>query len=460
MLLALAAFVIVQVLIGFWAAGKVRSEDDFLVAGRRLGPALAAASIFATWFGAESLAAAGGAYESGWSVMTTEPLAYGACLVLMGLFFAAPLWRRRITTLADFFSQRFGASTERIAAVLLLPSSILWAAAQIRAFGGIVALNSDGLLDPTTATVIAAAVAIVYTTSGGLLADVYTDVVQGGVLIVGLVILGVVVFAQLDTAAPAPVPHVSLAAPASFGDVLERWAIPICGSLVAQEALSRSLAARSPTVARNGAVIGGSLYILVGLIPLGIGLVGPRLAPDLAQSEDLLSHLSRQLLPGALHVVFTAGVIAAILSTVDSCLLVVSSVVTRNLTRHSAPAAATGRLRLARVAAAAAGLVAFALACTGLNVSDLVEEASGFGSAGVFVLAVVGTYGRFGGALAANASLAAGLGTWVAGRYLASDHVGHPYLWSLAAAATGFSIGWAIERWRGRMPPRSPPAAG
>ena len=68
MLILLFAFVAVQLAVALWLIRRIGTEDDFLVAGRRLGPALAATSIFATWFGAEScVGAAGAAYEGGWT---------------------------------------------------------------------------------------------------------------------------------------------------------------------------------------------------------------------------------------------------------------------------------------------------------------------------------------------------------------------------------------------------------
>ena len=91
-----------------WAR-RVRTEDDYLVAGRRLGLTFASVSVFATWFGAETcVGAAGQIYDTGLGVHSVEPFAYGICLVVMGLVFAAPFWRLRITTLADFFRRRFG----------------------------------------------------------------------------------------------------------------------------------------------------------------------------------------------------------------------------------------------------------------------------------------------------------------------------------------------------------------
>ena len=451
MLLLLFAFIAVQLVVAFALIRRIRSEDDFLLAGRKLGPALATVSIFATWFGAEScIGAAGAAYERGFTWNAPEPFAYGACLIFTGLFFAARLWRLRITTMADFLATRFGSSTERLAALLLLPSSLLWAAAQIRAFGQVVAVNSEGALTVQSATAIAAIIAVVYTVAGGLLADVYTDVVQCAALLAGLAALAIAVAAHAPSGAmEAAPPHVEMTAQvaaASWLADLERWAIPICGSVVAQEVLSRALAGRSAAVARRAAIAGGVCYVVVGLIPLSIGAVGPLLMPGLADPESVLPSLSRHLLPEALNLLFAGALIAAILSTVDSCLLVVSSLVTRNLTPQPRAHSDRSRLATARWAVVVGGALAYALATSSYNVADLVEEASGFGSAGVFVLAVAGLFTKLGSAAAANLTLVTGLTVWLGGRHLAPGALAYPYLTSILAAAAAFLIGSACRR--------------
>ena len=99
-LLLLTLWVLAQLALGLWVARRVRTEDDFFVAGRRLGPWMAAASVFATWFGAETcVGAAGQVHDSGLGALSVEPYAYGLCLLVMGLVFAVPLWRLGITTL-------------------------------------------------------------------------------------------------------------------------------------------------------------------------------------------------------------------------------------------------------------------------------------------------------------------------------------------------------------------------
>lgn len=95
----------------------------------------------------------------------TDPFGYTLCLLVMGLFIAVPLYRLKLTTLADYFRVRFSPRVEKLTAVFLIPGSLFWAAAQIKAFGLI--LSSASSLKVETAIFLAAMVVIVYTVSGG-----------------------------------------------------------------------------------------------------------------------------------------------------------------------------------------------------------------------------------------------------------------------------------------------------
>lgn len=451
-LLGILGYVMLQLGIGVWVSRRIRSEDDYLVAGRSLGPVLASASVFATWFGAETcVGAAGEVYSHGLTRTSVEPFAYGLCLVLMGLLFAAAFWRRRITTLADLFHGRYGRSTETLAAVLLIPTSLLWAAAQVRAFGNVIATGSPISLE--TGIAIAAAIAIVYTVFGGLLADVLTDLVQGGALVLGLVVLLVAVIADLggvaETVAAIDPDRIRLVGGQQPGllATVEAWAIPVLGSLVAQEVVSRSLAARSAGVARAAGLAGGGIYVLVGLIPVTLGLLGPRLMPGLEDGEQLLPALAREHLAPFLYVLFAGALVSAILSTVDSALLVASSLLSRNvvLTRRIETVSERTKLGLARAGVVVFGTIAWGLAHSSEGVFALVEEASGFGSAGILVIVTFGLFTKRGGAWAANLALTFGILVWVLGYYVAGEFP-YPYLCSFAAALLGFGVGSYAQR--------------
>ena len=157
-LLAIALYMALQFGIGLWVSRRIRTEADYILAGRNLGYLLCTFSIFATWFGAETIVgSAGRSYREGISLASAEPFGYGLCLVLAGVLFAAPLWRRGLTTLADLYRQRFSVTAERVAAIVLIPGSIYWAAAQIRAFGHVISASTSAV-DTEIAIAIAARV--------------------------------------------------------------------------------------------------------------------------------------------------------------------------------------------------------------------------------------------------------------------------------------------------------------
>ncbi|MFN2324459.1 MAG: sodium:solute symporter [Gemmatimonadales bacterium] len=448
-LLALVAYLVLQLGIGAWLAPKIQTEDDYLVAGRKLGYPLTIFSIFATWFGAETcISSAGRAYEQGFSLTTAEPFAYGVTLMLTGLIFAVPIWRLKLTTMADLFRLRFGPGVERLAAVLLIPPSVLWAAAQLRGFGHVLTTITD--LEISTAVAAAAAFCILYTVLGGLLADAITDLVQGSILVVGLVglVVAVVVHlggleAALASVEPSRLTLVGPDVTPSFLGLLEEYAIPIAGSVVAVELISRVIAARSPEVARNGAVMAGGLYIAVGILPVFLGLVAYRLVPSLPDSEQFLPALALEMLPTAGYIIFVGALISAILSTVDTILLVAGGLAAHNIV---APIFGVtnerSRLRLARFGVGVFGMIALALALGAAGVAELVEESSSFGTAGALVVVSFGLFTRIGGPRAAVASLLGGLGVYVSGGLLSLPY---PFITSLAAAVVLYLLGASTE---------------
>src|SRR5262249_2753628 len=276
-LFGMLAYVLLQFAVGVWVSRHIRSETDYILAGRTLGPLLIAFSVFATWFGAEAIVATSGeVYQRGLAGATVDPVAYAAAVVISGVMLASVLWRKGLTTFADMFRERYSRQVETLVVVVLLPGSIFWAAAQIRAFGSVLSTSSGFSL--TTTIVVAAILVAGYSVVGGLLADAVTDFLQGSVVIVGLIILAIAI--AVNTGGIAPVlsnveqEGLSVLAPTEGGSLkkIEQFVIAICGSLVAVELISRFLGARSASAARAGTIAGGLMYLLVGLIPVFLGL--------------------------------------------------------------------------------------------------------------------------------------------------------------------------------------------
>ncbi|MBI3111321.1 MAG: sodium:solute symporter family protein [Ignavibacteriales bacterium] len=441
-LFGILGYILFQLLLGYFVSRNIRTEDDYLLAGRRLGYGLATFSIFATWFGAEScIGTAGAAYSNGLAGVSADPFGYGVCLILMGLLFAIPLWKMNLTTIADFFRVRFSGSAERITAILMVPTSLLWAAAQIRAFGQVLSASSE--LSVTIAVTIAAAVVIAYTVSGGMLADAITDVVQGSILVLGLAMLFPIVindlggisqaFSTIGKEALSFVPSESQAGGWQGLRIAEAWAIPICGSLIAQELVSRVIASRSPKVARRSSLVAGGMYILVGLIPLSIGLLGAGVAPGLEYPEQILPLMAQRHLTTFLYAVFAGALVSAILSTVDSALLAASGLLSHNILIPLKPGMTdVQKVRLERWGVAVLGLLAYVLALYAEGVYGLVKDASSFGSAGICIVFLFGLFSSFGGKWSAVAALSVGAAVWLVGHYFYDFEFS--YLLSLASS--------------------------
>jgi Na+/proline symporter len=441
-LIGIGAYLLVQFAVGMLVSRRIASETDYMLAGRRLGLTLAAFSIFATWFGAETVVgAAGSIYSDGLVGGSADPFGYGLCLIVLGVVVAAPLWRRQYTTFGDLFRERYSVGVERLAVLLMVPTSVLWAAAQIRAFGQVVSASSD--LDVEVAITAAAVFVVIYTVAGGLLADVVTDFVQSIAIVIGLAILLVVVANANGGLAALP----SLIDPARLDlfssanatplEILEAWAVPVCGSLLAVEMLSRILGCNSAATARRATLTGAALYLTVGLIPATLGLIGPALVPNLDEPEQLIAVLAQQHLATFFYVLFAGALISAILSTVDSCLLAAASLVSHNLIVPLRSAMSErGKITTARIGVATFGILAYLIALRADGIYELVATASAFGSAGIFIVGLFGLFSRVGAAPSAYAALIAGVVVWAAGEYWLAWST--PYIAAVAAALAAY----------------------
>ncbi|HUF47179.1 MAG TPA: sodium:solute symporter family protein [Vicinamibacterales bacterium] len=455
MLIGLAGYVTAMLAIGAWVSRRIHSDTDYLVAGRSLGPVLVAFSVFATWFGAETIIGASGSiYTDGLAGGNADPFGYGLCLILAGVVFAVPLWKRGLTTYADLFRQRYSPGVERLMVLLYVPSSVIWGAAQIRAFGQVLGVASGLELDAAIAA--SAVIVITYTLLGGLLADAITDVVQGLALVVGLVVIFLAVTAEAGGLAAG----LALVEPDRFQpfgaggrsplEVLEEWAVPVLGSLLAAEILQRIIGARSAAAARNGTLGGAALYIGFGLIPVYLGLVGPTLLPGLADPEELVPTLASRYLGPVTYILFSGALVSIILSTVDSTLLAAGGLLSHNLILPLRPALGPrARLRWTRGTVLILGLVATWMALGANTMYDLVLTASAFGSAGVVVVSCFALFTRVGGPASAHGALVTGLVVWAYG-----DFVGEwtaPFLAAIVASIAAYLAPVAVERLR---PPR------
>lgn len=411
-LFGIGCYVFGMIALGFYLSNRIKSDDDYFLAGRSLGPHLATFSIFATWFGAETcIGTAGSVYSGGLSSIHADPLGYSVCLLVMALFFSRILWRKKITTIPDLFRQRYSVNTERLAALIILPSSIIWAGAQIRALGQI--LQSTSEFSPLLAATLAAGAVIIYTMSGGMLADAYSDFIQGIAIIIGLFFLVGAIILDMGGLGEAfssiPLERLSFSGGdfegLSFLGKIELWLVPILGSVIAQELVSRVSASCSEKVAYASSLRAAGIYFVVGSIPVLIGLLSVTHMPGLAQAETLMPTLAKMHLNYFFYIVFVGALVSAILSTVDTTLLACSALITHNLVYPSMSGLSDKKkVTLARLGTLLTGIMAYFIALSSESITGLVETASSLGGPSILVITIAALWDKKGTAL--NASFA------------------------------------------------------
>ncbi len=372
--------------VGLFTYRYMRTLDDFVLGGRRLGP----------WVSAISERASG---ESAWFLLGLPGAAYGlgfteywsvigiACGILASwTFIAIPLRRETARlgalTLPDYFELRFNDRTRTlriVSMVAILFFYTAYVAAQLHGAGKI--LNATFNLPPFWGIVIGTAVVMFYTLMGGFLAVAWTDVIQGLLMTAVAVVLPIVGVISIggpanliEALGPRGPDFLTLSAGKVgsaflFGSVVGglSWGF---GYLGQPHLLTRYMAIRKTSELRQGGLIamGWTLLSYWGA-PL-IGIVGVAvLGPNLADPEQVMPLLAKALVPGWIAGLMIAGATAAMMSTADSQLLVATSTLVEDVyARMFRPNTPAARLvLLSRLATIALALVAFGLALLALG---------------------------------------------------------------------------------------------
>jgi len=441
-----ALYVLAMLGVGFWSQRRIHNLADFVVAGRSLPLWLATATLSATWFGGATILGAGGvAYEEGFLGVIPDPFGAGLCLILSGLLVARTIRRMRLLTVSDFFRIRYGRQADLIASISLVLTFAGWTAAQIVAIG--VVLDSLAGVPPLVGIFLGAIVVVTYTYFGGMWAVSITDFLQIGILLVGLVIILPLVIAECGgvSAYLSGVPEGSfrLIPPSgtdSAGWVwwFRSWIVLGLGNLAGQELLQRTLSSRTEKVAQNSAYLSGLFYLTFGLIPVFIGLAGTILLPGAEgiEAERVIPEMALRFLPAPLMALFVGALLSAIMSSADSALLAPSSIIGQNLLRYFRPDVSDELvLSWIRRAVPMIGLLALGLAVYSGRVYELLVESFAFLLVVLFPPFIAGIWWRQANTPGALTSMAVGLVSFVAFKWITPDYPSDVIAVVLAGAA-------------------------
>jgi high affinity choline transporter 7 len=353
--MALAALYGSFLLLGWMATRRARegTPADLLVAGRAMPLWLATMTMTATWVdGGYLLGTAEGAYRTSLASGVQGGLCFGLSLVLGGIFFAGRMRRLGFTTLIDPFEVRFGKSW---AMVLFLPAilaEIFWSAELLVALGATLA----GPLGYPVGVVIlgSALVVVAYTMMGGMWSVAFTDALQLGLVVIGLLAAMPFIFEAVGGIGPAWSGY--LAARAERGGFFppltpagEFWTLPavvgwwdvslmlMLGGIPWNCYFQRVLACRTPARARWHSVIAGAMTIGLTAPPLLIGVAAFHYPWPTAlrerlglQAAEVLPLALQQLTPPLILLLGVGAIIAAVTSSFSSSILSAASMVSWN----------------------------------------------------------------------------------------------------------------------------------
>lgn len=416
----LGVYLLALLLLSVVATKKVETEEDYLVAGRRLPLFLAWGTLIATWFGAASMmGAAEAAREKGLLGVTLDPFACSATLILAGLLFAKPLWRMKLLTMGDYYRRIYGTKAEILGCCIQTVGYFGWIAAQYVALAGV--LQAYFGIDPFKGGIlVAAGVTLFYTMIGGMWSVTLTDTAQIVVAFVGLLALAYSTFSLLgggslltgldrfltetppDAFALVP-PAGTAAAYMAWGGA---WATGLLGNIPGQDLQQRVFASKDEKTASRACILAGISYFAFGMIPVSLGILSNITDPG-DQGGKILALLAGKYLSPTMSVVFIVSFVSIVVSTATSAVLAPATILAHNIFGRL-NIARGHRLLIDRGSVLLCGVGGIALAYSGDRIMHLLDISLSMALVGLLVPMLMGLYGKPRGELPAVLSMALG----------------------------------------------------
>lgn len=458
-------YLLLSVSIGLYAATRVHNTKDFAVAGRSLPLPIVTATVFATWFGAETVFGISATFvKEGLRGVVADPFGSSLCLILAGLFFARRLYRLNLLTIGDYYRIRYNRTVEVLCTLCIVASYLGWVSAQIKALGLVFNVVSDGTVSPTLGMGMGAAIVLTYTTFGGMFAVAILDFVQIAVIMGGMVYIASVI-SGLAGGVGAVISHAAAAGKLEFFPqaglsawipFIGAWMTMMLGSIPQQDVFQRITSAKDEQTAVRGSVLGGSLYFLFAFVPMFLAysatLVDPAMLGALLNKDSqlVLPTLILQHTPIFAQIIFFGSVLSAIMSCSSATLLAPSVAFSENILKGMVPHL-NDRVFLRMMRSV---LVCFAVVVLGFAVNSeasifkMVENAYKVTLVAAFIPLFAGLYWARANTQGALFAIAAGLTTWISLELVVPQQtVWPPQLIGFVMAGAGMMIGSLLPCW-------------
>ena len=469
------AYWIISIGIGLYAATKVHNTRDFAIAGRHLPFYMVTATVFATWFGSEAILGSPAIFlKEGLHGVVTDPFGASMCLILVGLFFAAPLYRMNLLTIGDFYKKKFGRNVEMLTTIAIVISYLGWVGAQITALGLVFNVVSGGEISKLSGMWIGSSTILIYTFFGGMWAVAITDFLQMIIIVIGMLFIGQEISGQVGGVG-AVVAHAAQAGKFEFWPALDAkeiiafaaaWVTMMFGSIPQQDVFQRVQSSKTEKIAIWGTVFGGCLYFLFAFVPMFLAysatLIDPKMVSDLIDTDPqmILPTLVMQHAPLFAQVMFFGALLSAIKSCASATLLAPSVTFSENILKPMLGHRLSDRrmLHLMRgVTVVFTILVTMYAINSKASIFKMVENAYQVTLVMAFVPLVAGVYWKRSNTQGALASIFCGLSVWLAILFFGPENPFMPaHFAGMFASIFGMIAGSLLPSVVGKQLPEEP----
>jgi SSS family solute:Na+ symporter len=449
---------VISVGIGLYAARHVKNSKDFAVAGRSLPMYVVTATVFATWFGSETVLGISSTFvKDGLRGVVADPFGSSLCLILVGLFFARPLYRMNLLTIGDYYRNKYGRTVEVLITLCIVVSYLGWVAAQIKALGLVFNVVSGGYIPMNIGMMIGAASVLVYTLMGGMWSVAITDFLQMIIIVIGMLYIGWEVSGMAGGAGTV-IAHAAAAGKLEFWpaptarEVLwffAAWITMMLGSIPQQDVFQRVASSKNEKTAGNASVLGGVLYFCFAFIPMFLAysatLIDPKMVTELIGKDPqlILPTLIMTKVPVFAQVMFFGALLSAIKSCASATLLAPSVTFTENILKGMMPKQTDKQfLFMMRTVVLVFTVIITTFAMnTESSIYKMVENAYKITLVAAFVPLAFGLYWKRATRQGALASIILGLASWLLLEVSAPEGLWPPQLVGVLMSMGGMIVG-------------------
>jgi SSS family solute:Na+ symporter len=458
LLIFVVIYWIISVGIGLYAARYVNNSKDFAIAGRSLPMYIVTATVFATWFGSETVLGISSTFvKDGLKGVVADPFGSSLCLIFVGLFFARPLYKMNLLTIGDYYKNKYGRVVEVLVSLCIVISYLGWVAAQIKALGLVFSVVSGGDISQNLGMMIGAGSILIYTLMGGMWSVAITDFLQMIIIMLGMVYMGWEVSGMVGGAENV-ITHAMNAGKLDFWPAptaremlwfFAAWITMMLGSIPQQDVFQRVASAKTENAAANSAVLGGSLYFLFAFIPMFLAysatLIDPKMVESLLNTDPqmILPQLIMTKMPLFAQVMFFGALLSAIKSCASATLLAPSVTFSENILKPFFPQQSDKQfLMMMRIVVLVFTVIVTAFAMnTGASIYKMVENAYKVTLVAAFIPLAFGLYWKRATQQGALLSILFGLFSWISLEIVAPEEFWPPQLVGVILSLTGMLVG-------------------